>query len=99
MRNALSTNTERATSTSAVLVDANGERSFIHYAGAPRLLDKRALLSRLDFFARSRVMLIGYYPLMPRLQNDLPEVLAAIRETGCLTAMDASGANTSRTSV
>jgi sugar/nucleoside kinase (ribokinase family) len=88
---ALATRSERATSTSAVLIDASGERSFAHYAGAPRLLDKRALLDRLDLFARSRAMLIGYYPLMTRLQDDLPEVIAAIRETGCLTAMDAAG--------
>lgn len=88
---AVTTNTERATSTSAVLIDANGERSFVHYAGAPRLLDKQALLSQLPLFARSRAMLIGYYPLMTRLQNDLPGVFAAIRETGCLTAMDAAG--------
>jgi sugar/nucleoside kinase (ribokinase family) len=49
------------------------------------------MLSRLDLFATSRAMLIGYYPLMTRLQNDLPEVLAAIRETGCLTALDSAG--------
>lgn len=88
---ALTTRTERATSTSAVLIDASGERSFVHYAGAPRLLDKRALLDQLEVFSRSRAMLIGYYPLMSRLQDDLPEVLAAIRETGCKTAMDAAG--------
>jgi len=88
---ALATHTERATSTSAVLVDSGGARSFIHYAGAPRLLDKQAILARLDLFARSRAMLIGYYPLMPRLQNDLPDVLAAIRAVGCFTAMDAAG--------
>ena len=88
---ALATHTERATSTSAVLIDSRGERSFIHYAGAPRLLDKQALLGRLDLFARSRAMLVGYYPLMTRLQDDLPEVLAEIRRTGCLTAMDAAG--------
>jgi sugar/nucleoside kinase (ribokinase family) len=88
---ALETRSERATSTSAVLIDASGERSFAHYAGAPRLLDKQALLGQLELFARSRAMLIGYYPLMTQLQNDLPEVLAAIRETGCLTAMDAAG--------
>ena len=29
--------------------------------------------------------------LMTRLQDDLPEVFAAIRETGCLTAIDAAG--------
>jgi sugar/nucleoside kinase (ribokinase family) len=88
---AVTTNSERATSTSAVLIDACGERSFVHYAGAPRLLDKQSLLSRLPLFARSRAMLIGYYPLMTRLQNDLPEVFAAIRAAGCLTAMDAAG--------
>jgi sugar/nucleoside kinase (ribokinase family) len=88
---AVTVNSERATSTSAVLIDSSGERSFVHYAGAPRLLDKLALLGRLELFARSRAMLIGYYPLMTRLQNDLPEVLAAIRKSGCLTALDAAG--------
>lgn len=88
---AITTNAERATSTSVVLIDADGDRSFLHYAGAPRLLDKQALMNRLDLFARSRAMLIGYYPLMTRLQSNLPEVLAAIRKTGCLTAMDAAG--------
>jgi sugar/nucleoside kinase (ribokinase family) len=88
---AIEIRTERATSTSAVLIDSSGERSFAHYAGAPRLLDKQALVRRLDLFARSRAMLIGYYPLMTRLQDDLPEVLAAIRSVGCLTAMDAAG--------
>jgi sugar/nucleoside kinase (ribokinase family) len=80
-----------ATSTTAVLIDPTGERSFLHCVGVPRLLDKHALLSRLDLFANSRAMLIGYYPLMTRLQGDLPEVFAAIRETGCLTALDAAG--------
>ncbi len=79
-----------ATSTTAVLIDLSGERSFVHCVGAPRLLDKAAMMSRLDLFAKSRAMLIGYYPLMTRLQNDLPEVFAAIRETGCLTAIDAA---------
>ncbi len=88
---ALTTHTERATSTSAVLIDERGERSFLHYAGAPRLLDKQALLDRFELFARSRAMLLGYYPLMTRLQNDLAEVLAAIRSVGCLTALDAAG--------
>jgi sugar/nucleoside kinase (ribokinase family) len=88
---ALTVNHERSTSTSAVLIDEHGDRSFVHYAGAPRLLDRQALLDRLDLFARSRAVLIGYYPLMTRLQDDLPDVLAAIRKTGCLTALDAAG--------
>jgi ribokinase len=36
-------------------------------------------------------MLLGYYSLLPNLQHELPEVLAAIRETGCKTALDAAG--------
>jgi sugar/nucleoside kinase (ribokinase family) len=79
------------TSTTAVLIDPSGERSFMHAVGAPKLLDKQAFLSNLDFFARSRVMLLGYYSLLPNLQRDLPEVLAALRQTGCQTALDAAG--------
>jgi sugar/nucleoside kinase (ribokinase family) len=81
----------QATSTSVVLVDPSGERSFVHCAGAPRALDKHTLLARLDLFAVSRAMLIGYYPLMTQLQGDLPEVFAAIRKAGCVTALDACG--------
>jgi sugar/nucleoside kinase (ribokinase family) len=81
----------QSTSTSVVLIDPSGERSFVHCAGAPRALDKEALLSRVGLFAQSRAMLIGYYPLMTQLQGDLPEVFRAIRETGCLTALDAAG--------
>jgi sugar/nucleoside kinase (ribokinase family) len=80
-----------STSTSVVLIDPSGERSFVHCAGAPRALDQQALLSRIGLFAQSRAMLIGYYPLMTRLQGDLPDVFRAIRETGCLTALDAAG--------
>lgn len=88
---ALITHKEGATSTTAVLIDACGERSFVHCVGAPRLLDKESILNHIDLFARSRATLFGYYPLMTRVQNDLPEVFAAIREKGCLTAIDAAG--------
>jgi sugar/nucleoside kinase (ribokinase family) len=87
----LVTHPQGATSTTAVLIDPSGERSFVHCVGAPRLLDKAAMLGQLNLFALSRAMLLGYYPLMTRLQADLPDVLAAIRETGCLTAMDSAG--------
>ena len=80
-----------ATSTTAVLIDPTGERSFLHCVGAPKLLDRAAFLDHLDLFARSKWMLLGYYPLLPNLIDDLPEVLAAIRATGCKTALDAAG--------
>jgi sugar/nucleoside kinase (ribokinase family) len=88
---ALVTHPEGATSTTAVLIDPSGERSFVHCVGAPRLLDKATILARIDLFAKSRCTLFGYYPLMTRLQSDLPEVFAAIRKAGCLTAIDAAG--------
>lgn len=81
-----------ATSTTVVLIEESGERSFYHCVGAPKLLDARAFLERLDLFARSRSMLLGYYSLLPNLEHDLPEVFRRIRETGCQTAMDAAGA-------
>jgi sugar/nucleoside kinase (ribokinase family) len=88
---ALITHETGATSTTAVLIDSTGERTFVHCVGAPGLMDKQAMLAKLELFASSRAMLLGYYPLMTRLQADLPEVMAAIRETGCLTAMDSAG--------
>ena len=88
---ALLTHPTGATSTTAVLIDPSGERSFAHCVGAPRLMDKEHFLEHLDLFAHSRMTLIGYYSLMPRLEPDLPEVLAAIRQTGCQTALDAAG--------
>ncbi|MCA9236318.1 MAG: carbohydrate kinase family protein [Planctomycetales bacterium] len=78
-------------STSAVLIDSRGERSFLHAVGAPKQLDKWAFLDQLNLFAASRAMLLGYYPLLPNLLDDLPEVFAAIRGVGCLTALDAAG--------
>ena len=87
----LLTHPTAATSTTAVLIDPSGERSFAHCVGAPKLMDKALFLEHLDLFARSRMMLVGYYSLMPNLEGDLPEVLAAIRKTGCQTALDAAG--------
>lgn len=87
----LMTHPSAPTSTTAVLIAPDGERSFMHAVGAPKQLDKRAFLDRLDFFSSSRSMLLGYYPLLPNLLDDLPEVLAAIRQTDCLTALDAAG--------
>lgn len=80
-----------STSTTVVLVDPGGERSFAHCAGASNRLARSVMLDNLDLFARSRMMLVGYYSQMPDLEDDLPEVLAAIRATGCQTALDAAG--------
>jgi sugar/nucleoside kinase (ribokinase family) len=80
-----------STSTTVVLIDPSGERSFAHCVGAPKLMDARLFLDHIGLFARSRMALIGYYSLMPNLEGDLAEVLAAIRATGCRTALDCAG--------
>lgn len=87
----LLTHPTAATSTTAVLVDASGERSFAHCVGAPKLMTRATFLDNLELFAQSRLALVGYYSLMPNLEHDLPEVFAAIRATGCQTALDAAG--------
>ncbi len=87
----LLTHPTAATSATAVLIDPCGERSFAHCVGAPKLMTKSLFFEHLDLFARSRMMLLGYYSLMPNLDGDLPEVLAAIRQAGCQTALDTAG--------
>jgi sugar/nucleoside kinase (ribokinase family) len=88
---AVTARADAATSTSAVLIDERGERSFVHAVGAPRLLDGAVFRGRMDLFRRSRAMLLGYYPLLPNLLGELPDVLAEIRAAGCVTALDAAG--------
>lgn len=88
----LLTHETEPTSTTAVLIDSDGERSFLHAVGAPKMLDKTAFLTRIDsFLSHSRAMLLGYFSLLPNLQEDLPEVLAALQQAECLTALDAAG--------
>ena len=54
-------------------------------------MDSKMYRDNFDVFRRSRMTVIGYYSLMPNLQDDLAEVLAEIRAVGCLTALDAAG--------
>ncbi|MFO0902415.1 MAG: carbohydrate kinase family protein [Pirellulales bacterium] len=77
-------------STTLVMVGADREHTFAFRAGASQRIDRRFLLDRLDRFAAARYALVGYYNLLPNLEADLPEVMRAIRETGCRTALDAT---------
>jgi len=80
-----------ATSTTVVTIAADGERSFLHCVGAPKTLDADALLAHMGLWRHTRCMLLGYYSLMPNLEPQLPGVFKAVREAGCMTAMDAAG--------
>lgn len=79
------------TSVTAVMIDADGERSFVHSQGAPKAMNREDYFAALPLFAKSRAMLLGYYPLLPNMLDDLADVFKAIRSTGCLTALDAAG--------
>ena len=81
-----------ATSTTVVMIDPSGERSFYHCVGAPKLLDAKAFTDNLALFTKASMLLLGYYSLMPNLESDLPGVFEAIRAAGCKTALDAAGA-------
>ena len=82
-----------ATNVTAVMTDGAGAHTFLHQSGAARRIDRDFALGCLELFGRARMALFGYYNLMPHLERDLPEVLAAIRETanggGALRPLDA----------
>ena len=80
-----------ATTTAVVLIDARGQRSFAYCPGATDEVDQALFRQSFDLFERSRFALVGYYPLLPTLEPDLPEVLSAIRKRGCRTALDSAG--------
>jgi len=80
-----------ATSTTAVLIDPSGERSFAHHGGAPAGIDLAFVRRQLPWFGASRLALVGYLGLLPGLEPDLAEALAEIRATGCLVALETAG--------
>jgi sugar/nucleoside kinase (ribokinase family) len=81
-----------STSTTVAMVDPSGERSFFHYPGACSRLKASDLLERLDLWRRTRLLLLGYYSLLPELGPELPDALRRIRETGCQIAFEDAGA-------
>ncbi|WP_425401024.1 carbohydrate kinase family protein [Aeoliella sp.] len=82
---------EQATSTSAVLVDTAGQRSFGHHVGALEKLDADLFLRHERLLTQSRMLLVGYLSLLPELQPRLPEVLQLARDRGCMTVVEAAG--------
>lgn len=87
----LETRADAATSTTAVLIDPGGERSFAHHGGAPTAIDLAFVRRHLPWFGAARLALVGYLGLLPGLEPDLAEALAEIRATGCLVALETAG--------
>ena len=82
---------EYGTSSSMVMIHPDGERSFAHCLGAPSMLDLKWFREHLDLFRRSRAVIVGYFSLMPRLQDDLPQLFRMLREVDCMTVLEVAG--------
>lgn len=88
---ALESHPTRATSTTAVLIDPSGERSFAHHVGAPAAIDGAFIRRLADQWARSRLAVVGYFGLLPALEPVLAEALTTIRAAGCRIALETAG--------
>jgi sugar/nucleoside kinase (ribokinase family) len=80
-----------ATSTTAALIDAGGERSFAHHVGAPQALDLEFLRFHVGDFEQSRFAALGYFGLLPGLEPVFREAVALIRHAGCRVAVETAG--------
>jgi sugar/nucleoside kinase (ribokinase family) len=80
-----------ATSTTAVLIDPTGERSFAHHVGAPAALDLAFIRRQAAHFRRSSFALVGYVGLLPALEHVLLEAVLAIKAEGCRLILETGG--------
>jgi sugar/nucleoside kinase (ribokinase family) len=80
-----------ATSTTAVLIDPSGERSFAHHVGACAALDVAWIRRQLPALRRAEWVIIGYAGLLPALEPEFAEAVAAIRAAGCRVALETGG--------
>ena len=81
----------RATSTTAVLIGPDGERSFAHHTGAPAAVDLAFIRAAVPRFARARMAVLGYVGLLPALEPALAEAVATIKGAGCRVAVETAG--------
>jgi len=88
---ALETHATLATSTTAVLIDPGGERSFAHHVGAPAAIDLAFIRRLAPHFGGCRLAILGYHGLLPGLENDLAAAVQAVKATGCQVAVETAG--------
>ena len=81
-----------ATSTTAVLIDPSGERSFAHHVGACAAIDLAWIRRQLPSLARAEWVILGYAGLLPGLEPDLAAAVAGLRDAGCRVALETGGA-------
>lgn len=81
----------RATSTTAVLIDPSGERSFAHHVGACAAVDLAWLSRQLPLLTRAGWVIIGYAGLLPGLEPDVATAARMLRAAGCRVALETGG--------
>lgn len=82
---------DRATSTTAVLIDPSSERSFAHHVGACAAIDLAWIRKQLPAFSQANWVILGYAGLLPALEPDLAGAVTAIRSVGCRVALETGG--------
>lgn len=87
----LTTHDSLGTSTTAVLIDPGGERSFAHHGGAPSAIDTAFITSLRPHLTRSRWALFGYVGLLPGLEPVLGTAMQEAKAAGCLVALETGG--------
>jgi sugar/nucleoside kinase (ribokinase family) len=80
-----------ATSTTAVLIDEAGERSFAHHVGVASAFDVDLLRRHEALLSRSRFAVLGYIGLLPALESRLAEAVAVLRRAGCRVVVETGG--------
>ena len=80
-----------ATSTTAVLIDPSGERSFAHHVGACAAIDLAWIRRQLPLLTRAEWVILGYAGLLPGLEPDLAAAARLLREAGCRVALETGG--------
>lgn len=87
------------TSTTIVLLDPSGERSFLFAPGGSGHWDLAGIVSAAQRLPRGSWVLFGYYSLFPAIDRQLPDLLSQLQNMGLHTAMDCAGTGLSQTPI
>jgi len=83
----------RQTSSTIVGVDRNGERTFFHTRGCMENFRVEDLLEHINVVRRGRILVFGYYGLLPECDRHLGRLFRAIHQkTGIPVLLDTAGA-------
>ena len=88
---AIETRAGAATSTTAVLIDPTGERSFAHHVGACAAVDLGFIRRQRAILGRSGWVVVGYAGLLPGLEPDLAAAVELMRAAGSRVALETGG--------